>query len=325
MGFQAIEALTEADYILNACGRRIAPDGARAVDLPYSATFHSSQFATVPPATPTQGRLANNSKATFVIRGVVIQSPLGVRIRWPNGRYLQQGPTWAGAVPNALGNPAGTGGNLLALDSEVIMERGSKISVEMSGGVAGVVNVQFVGVLRYLVMSKGGGAIPTTSDPVAELQSRPRYLCGPPQNIMAPEWFLGNQCTPETPDGFEDEPYTFFSPSITVAVGSRVFGTQILIPGSDDVVVKRVRMISDYSDLDGSAVPVFAMRLPNGYALTGGDMVPGLPLFWWPWLPSTKIPYGQRLIVDVADILGSGEGSITSKFEFDAVKRRRVS
>lgn len=323
MGFQTIEALSEADYILNSCARRIAPDGSRAVDLPYSACFHSSQFATVAPITPTQGRLANNSKAIFVIRGVVIQSPVGVRIRWPNGRYLQQGPTWAGAVPNALGNPAGTGGNMIALDSEVIMDRGSKLTVEMSGGTAGVVNVQFVGVLRYLVMEKGAAQL-VTSDPVGELEARPRYLCGPPQNIMAPEWFLGNQCTPEVPDGFEDEPYTFFSPSITVAVGSRVFGTQIIIPGSDDVVVRRVRMISEYN-LDGSAVPVFAMRLPNGYALTGGDMVPGLPLFWWPWLPSTRIPYGQRIIVDVADMQGSGSGSITSKFEFDAVRRRRVS
>ena len=324
MGMQTVEALSEADYILNACGRLVAPDGARSVDLPYAATFHSSQFATAPPATPTQGRLANNSKATFVIRGVVIQSPIGVRIRWPNGRYLQQGPTWAGAVPNALGNPAGTGGNMLALDSEVTMERGAKLTVEMSGGVAGVVNVQFVGVLRYLVMSSAAGDNPPVYDPIAELEARPRYLCGPPQNIMAPEWFLGNQCTPETPDGYEDEPYTFFSPSITVAVGSRVFGTQIIIPGSDDVVVRRVRMISEYN-LDGSAVPVFAMRLPNGYTLTGGDMIPGLPLFWWPWLPSTLIPYGQRIIVDVADIQGSGSGTITSKFEFDAVRRRRVS
>lgn len=320
-----MQPLTDADMVLTLCGRPVPPEGVTVVDLSYVLPFHSSSFAITAPVTPSQERIANNSKATFLCKGVVIESPLGVRIKWPSGRYYQQGPTWDG-LP-APGNPRGTGGNLIALDSEIEVDRGAKITVEMSGSTAGEVDVQFWGVLRYFLM-KQTGTVPTLAmiqDPVLQLEERPRYRCGPPQNIMAPEWYLGNQCTFETPPGFVDIPYTFFSPAITVAVGSQVFGTQVIIPGGDDVVIKRVRTLSDYSGLDGgaSAVPVFTMRLPSGYSITGGDMVPALPLFWWPVFPTTRIKYGQRIIIDMADMQGVGAGSITSVFEFDAVKRRR--
>lgn len=318
-----MDPISEADYVLSACGRRQPPPGVSWVDLPYVLPFNWSQFANAAPVTPAQGRLANNSKATFICRGVMIQSPVGVRIKWPSGRYLQQGPTWTGQAQP--GNPIGTGGNMIALNAEVEIEAGAKISIEMSGGTAGLVNIQFWGMLRYLLMSAPGGGAPVmVPDPIAELEGRPRYRCGPPQNIMAPEWLIGNQCTPETPDGFKDEPFTFFSPAIVVPVGGQIYNTATIVPGSDDVVVKRIRAISTYALDGGSAIPVFAMRLPSGYSVTGGDMVPTPFLFWWPVFPTMRLNPGDRVIIDMADMQSSGGGSISTVFEFDAVKRRKV-
>jgi hypothetical protein len=320
-----MDPIGEADYVLSACGRRQAPAGANYVDLPIVLPFNWSQFNNTAPVTPAQGRLANNSKVSFFCRGIEIQSPVGVRIKWPSGRYWQQGPTWTG--PTQPGNPIGTGGNLIALDSEIEIAPGAKVAIEMSGGTNGLVNIQFWGVLRYLLMSAPGGGSPVMiPDPIAELEGRPRYRCGPPQNIMAPEWLLGNQCTPETPDGFIDEPFTFFSPAIAVTVGGQVYGTAVIVPGSDLMIVKRIRAISTYSlDQGGSAIPVFAMRLPNGYSITGGDMVPTPFLFWWPVFPTMQLQPGDRVIIDMADMQSAGGGSISTVFEFEAVKRRKVA
>ena len=105
-----------------------------------------------------------------------------------------------------------------------------------------------------------------------------------------------------------------------------MFDTSVVIPGGQDVVVKRVRGIVNYSlgDHSGTPVPLFAMRLPNGYSLTGGDMIPVSLLYWWPWLPTVRIPTGQRIIIDMSNTLATGSGTLTTTFEFDAVKRRKV-
>lgn len=324
-----MQPLREADMVLDACGRRQPPPGYRWVDLPAVLPFNWSQFATVAPVTPAQGRVANNSKANFICRGVMIQSPVGVRIRWPGGRYLSQGPTWVG-VPTVPGNPIATGGSMIALDSEQEIERGAKIAIEMSGGTAGLVNIQFWGVRRYLLMQpKNGGAGSSPAmipDPIDELEARPRYRCGPPQNIMAPEWYLGNQCTPETPAGYEDEPFTFFSPPITVPVAKQNFNNAVIVPGGDDVIIRRYRAITDYSGLGGasSTIPVFSLRLPNGYSVTGGDLVPTPFLFWIPMFPTIRLHPGDRIILDVADMQPVGTGSVTTTFEFEGVKRRKL-
>jgi hypothetical protein len=325
-----MEPLREADMVLDACGRRQPPSGYRWVDLPAVLPFNWSKFEAVAPVTPAQGRIANNSRANFICRGVMIQSPVGVRIRWPGGRYLSQGPTWVN-LP-APGNPSATGGSIIALDTEQVIERGAKIAIEMSGGTAGLVNIQFWGVLRYLLMSgKNGGAGDGSApvmmpDPIDELEARSRFRCGPPQNIMAPEWYLGNQCTRETPDGFEDEAFTFLSGGITVPVGGQNFNNAVIVPGGDDVIVRRYRAITDYTALmpASSTVPVFSLRLPSGYSVTGGDLVPTPNLFWIPMFPSIRLHPGDRMIIDMGDMQPLGSGSVTTTFEFEAVKRRKL-
>ena len=172
------------------------------------------------------------------------------------------------------------------------------------------------------------------SDPVQALEARPRYVCTPNQNIMAPEYRLGNQCTPETPNGYRDEPYTFFSPAVTIPAGGEVDGLAVLVPGRETVVIRKITF---YITLTGGgffAVPTCQIRLPNGYSITGGDMIPCssdfnfLPYVWQlPFFPTLHVAPGDRIILDFADMLVSGasEDSASTVFvEFDGVKRRKI-
>ena len=81
---------------------------------------------------------------------------------------------------------------------------------------------------------------------------------------------LGNQVQAETPAGFQDESFTFFSPPISVPAGGTNYGNALIIPGGDDVVIKNVEAFVTFTG-GLFAVPTLQIRLPNGYSLTGGD------------------------------------------------------
>lgn len=339
-----LEMLREADYVLDSCGRLVPPPGFRFVDLPSIIPFHFDINVSGGDA-PTQTRVANLSNTLFLCRGIAIpfSSGFGFQIKWPTGRYFNQFPFNFGS-PFQI--PVGQGGAMLALDVEVPLEPDARVGIEVSGQMMiAVVDIQFWGVLRYLLKatdstgradascivgyptlgkSVSGGGLETIADPVWELERRPRFRCSPNQNIMAPELLLGDQRS-ETPAGWQDESFTFFSPPITCNLADQSFGNVVLVPGSDDVVIKRIRTMSVQPDA-GSAVPVFAIRLPNGYSLTGGDLVPAPFLGWWPVFPSLRVQTGGRLIIDMADIqaVGAGPPGIVTTFEFDCVKRRRI-
>lgn len=120
------EGLRQADIVLDACGREVAPPGYKFVDISYiipmKATFTSGG------PTPFQIRVKNNGLTVFRCMGIVVDCILPIRIKWPTGRYLAQGPSWPGGV----GSPFGAGGNLIALDKAVEVNSGANIVVEVS-------------------------------------------------------------------------------------------------------------------------------------------------------------------------------------------------
>ena len=110
----------------------VAPPGYRYVDLPayipVRATFDAAS------KTPFQIRVKNNYQTQFICRGVIVQSNRPVRIKWPDGRYMEQGPSIAG-VSGVAGNPLGTGGNMLTLTAaEKEIESGANITIEVGPG-----------------------------------------------------------------------------------------------------------------------------------------------------------------------------------------------
>jgi hypothetical protein len=93
------------------------------------------------------------------------------------------------------------------------------------------------------------------------------------------------------------------------------------------MVLKRWRAISVW-DAMTTGDPVVGMRLPSGYSITGGDLIPCAPLFWVPFFPRQVVEgaaksggAGGRIIVDVSNIDAAG-ANITTVIEFEAVKRR---
>jgi hypothetical protein len=345
--------LQEADYVLTPCGRPVPPDGFAFVDLPRVIPFFFNTTMGTP-GTPFNRGVANTSNTVFLCRGIVLDSGFRVRLKWPTGRFLSQSMEFSFGEE---ASPMSTGGQMLALTEEMPLDPDARVSVQLSGiNFTGNANLSLWGVLRYMLKDKdtvkGGGPgsaaascivgyadvvqqsykdLDMMADPIAELKERPRYLCGPNQNIMAPEWALGNQCTPETPEGFTDEPFTFFSPEIAIAKAAEVYGIPVIVPGAgEDVIIRKLRFFTTYTE-DYFSIPVLAIRLPNGYSMMGGDMIPvaydfaAIPnVFEIPVFPTCRIPAGQRLILDAADMLPSGgEGTATLRVQFDGVKRRR--
>lgn len=207
---------------------------------------------------PQTGRIENTTPTLFLVDGIMLQTdPISVRLKWPNGRYWNQFPSGNPFLSAGTCFPQGTGGNLYALNEEVVLEKGAKCAIEMSGPNAGTVYVQLWGRVRYLLKDAGpfsGGSVdgqtciigypdaahpsgrpnclvgyPVSgatqgksgtvmiADPVEELIERTRFHCWPNGNIMAPEFLLGNQCGLDTPDGYTDTPFTFFYPPSGVA------------------------------------------------------------------------------------------------------------
>jgi hypothetical protein len=121
-----LELLENADKILDACGRTVPPPGYKFVDLPYYIPLKATFTPGGP--TPFQIRVKNNATTQFLCRGIIFECTAPIRVKWPTGRYLSQGPSW----PNSAGSPIGSGGNMIALNNEVPVESGANITVEVS-------------------------------------------------------------------------------------------------------------------------------------------------------------------------------------------------
>lgn len=337
--------------VLDACGRFTPPPGFRYIDLPrvipwfQDLAVAASGGAAV--QTQNQVRIENTSDTVFICRGIATNNGLPLRVKWPDGRFFNQLASFGEVFPASLGAA------MIALNQERQILAGAKIAVELIGAPSGqLVKVSFWGVLRYMLRDTGQSAMnqlgqnascligypsrdsqakygaDTASkllmmpDPIRALGKLPRLICGPNQNIMAPEFLLGDQI-PLTPVGYEDESFTFFSQPFVVPVGGESYGNAIIVPGADDVVIKNIAPFVTYQGSAGG-VPTMTIRLPNGYSVTGGDMV---PLNLWPAggaiFPSLRVEHGGRLIVDMADSQASGSPSITTVLQFDGVKRRK--
>lgn len=354
-----LELLTQADYVLTACGRPVPPKGYRFVDLPRVIPFHFDTQFSAGPATPFNRTIANTANTVFLTRGIVLNSSFQVRLRWPSGRFLSSAMMFN---DGQQASPQGDGATMLSLTEEIPLDPDARVSVQISGLNGGhAVDLDLWGVLRYMLKEGDGGAgdrgrrgggdagasciigyptltrgnlagIDLIDDPIETLKQRPRYLCGPNQNIMAPEWALGNQCQLETPDGYQDEPFTFFSQSIAIPANGEVYNVPVIVPGGgEDVVVKKLRFFTTYTE-DYFSVPVLQLRLPNGYSMTGGDMIPVaydqnfIPnVFELPVFPTLRLQTGVRVILDAADMLVAGMGTATLVVQFVGVKRRKLS
>jgi hypothetical protein len=188
--------------------------------------------------------------------------------------------------------------------------------VIVTGG--GTSSFYFWGVLRFPLLAAGNEPYPYNPD----ISRAPRISGSQDQNIMAPEWMLGNQCTPETPDGYWDEPFTLASKAVVNAVGTTTVGVEVDVPKDCETFIVRNVQYNSVADNGVTGAATVQIRLPSGYSLTDRDM---LPADWTgPLFTVLSIPGGGRIIVDVGDMDAAGVGNITTTVQFDGVKRRKL-
>jgi len=263
-------------------------------------------------------RIENKARVQFLCRGVSIigqSSAVAFRIWWPNGRNLEQTLS-----PN---NYAGSGSAMRTLQPEVVIEPSGKITIEVgvdaNNTTPYTVLFYFWGVLRFPLKATGDEIDPYLPD----TSRAPRIPGTQAQNIMAPEWMLGNQCCPETPDGYWDEPFTLYSDPIANPIGSTTVGVAVECPRDCEWFV--IRNVQYESTRDGgvsAGEAAIQIRMPSGYSLTNGDF---LTSDWTgPIFPELLVDKGGRVILDVSDVDTAGTGNITTTVQFDGVKRRRL-
>lgn len=307
----AIQASPAASALVNVS----TPDPT--LGAPFLAPIHVTGGSVVGIGT-SASRVENKARVPFLCRGVSfvrVQAGTAIRIWWPNGRNLEQTVSAANFIQSGSG--------MRTLQPEVMIEPDGKITIEILPAAfpdGQTLFIYFWGVLRYLLKADGTEPAPYLPD----ISRAPRIPGTSNQNIMAPEWRLGNQCTPETPDGYVDEPFTLYSSAIANPVGEATIGVPVEVPNDcEDFVIRNIQFNEVLDDTVNSGTAALQIRLPSGYSLTNGDY---LPNDWTgPVFPPLHVSGGGRIILDDADMDATGTGNITTTVQFDGVKRRRVS
>lgn len=286
-------------------------DGTQVLDgLPLALTVVQGSAVGIGAAA---SRIENKARVDFIVRGVSVSGTVGpYRIWWANGRNLEQ-------VVSA-GSFTGSGAGLRVIQPEVVIKPGGKLIIE-SGTITlgGQGLFYFWGVLRFLLFARGDEPDPYLPD----TSRAPRIPGTQNQNIMAPEWMLGNQCCPETPPGYWDEPFTLHSPAVANPIGTITVGVATEVPNDCEFfIVRRVEWNSVSDETVSSGVSALQIRMPNGYSLTNGDYT---PQDWTgPLFPPMMVQGGGRIIQDFGDMDTAGTGNITTVVRYDGVKRRKL-
>lgn len=325
-----LELLSECDRVLNICGRPSLPQGAGIgyVDIPYGIQFQKFVLGTgggnAFPISTTNVEV--DTPVPFVFTSFQAFAPAGTtgkvnwRLRLPNGRFLHSAST-----------PGGLSRGSFRYTLQKPLECSPKQFFQITfDGItdlvtnAAALTVLLEGVLRFPI--RGADCVAETAEKIP-----PRYPFGEKrQNIIAPEWRLGNQCHAETPDGYRDEPYTACTPlSNLIAVSAAggvvpnvVFG---LDPSCDFVMRFFQPVVNSSSDGASTGTLAVQVRDDSGYSYTDG-FLPVTQLYtvfpeWWIRSQGKK----AALYIDYQAVDTTGTGNLLVQTLIGGVKRRRVA
>lgn len=325
----SVELLREADLILSACGRPVAPPGVRWVDIPGALVFQTVVLGTGEPETPANGvtqlvgRLVNTYPAPFLIRGFLGTEEFvdcAFRVIWPDGRYVQRTLT-------PIGFESASGPRQFTIFPEVQINPGDRIKLEFNRSLfpPDTVNLNvclaFNGAIRFLLTATGA----EPPQPLPDLSLAPRIRSGPNQNIMVPEFWQGDQCYPETPPGFWDEVFLLQSDLVEVPTATLVPDQVLRVPGDcAEFIGRHITFTITADEAITVGRPIFNFRLPTGYAITGGDFV--TDQIAGPIFPELVAPGGGRILFDVSteDTDQVEEGSFFVRVNIHGCKRRAI-
>src|ERR1039458_5019384 len=147
-----IQLLTQADFVLNKCGRPVAPSGLAMVYIPKG--FLVQQYFGVAPATATQTLTKEIvGDTTWCLRAMSIKTTdataISLQVQLPNGKFL------ISALQDCL-QIAGYGSYRYLFTRELECPVGSKIQVtfqDTNTAVAQPLSILFEGAYKYWMKS----------------------------------------------------------------------------------------------------------------------------------------------------------------------------
>ena len=319
--------LEQANYILDACGRPVAPKNTSYVDLPasigYSRFMPGSTDGTYP-GSEDIGGVMHKGRGSFMLRAITAQSlprnTQGVywRLRLPDGRFLQSALT-----SHAMA--FGFGSDRQSLTPEIEWKAGEKLYVDLDTILAGPppsdtgysVAMQFEGAFRFPI-SGAPPAHPLTGD-------FPRYFEGVSQNILSPAFRFGPGCPSETPAGYQDEEFVYVSPVNGLPTsGSQVSNIAVAIEPNSDFILRAVWPFFPGSSNEGTGSVVIRPRRGDGYVMSN-VFIP-VNSIQGPVFPELRIKAGDNFYFDAKVIDGAGAFEVvTFGLYLVGVKRRRIS
>ena len=313
-----LQLLKQADRILSKCGRPQIPGGSvveleKKFLLPMVCDpLTSKVFTKEITGEMLWGLKAISSdKTSNNVTGVRLQ------IQLPNGRFL-----FGGNGVDA-GQFAGVGSNRYLMDPEVDCQPGEKIQCTVTDtiglGQSVAVNLVFEG--AYKVFFKGG-------EPTTEILAStvPRYQRIVNENILAPCWIHG--IGPLTPDGFEDEEFTYSSTGpdgvrdITIPLTIPYATIEIPIESTSDFFMRRP-LIKIHADQTVTGASVLArIRAGAGYTLMDDFIDFSKYLCGAEHPHDWKVAADDSVFVELQLADTTGTGNVYVQVHLQGVKRR---
>lgn len=312
-GDQELQAIRLADLCLSKCGRPVPPRGLSSVDL-YKGLFYQAVIAN---QDTQQQTVENTGDTTFFLRAIsgiqATSSVVYVQIQCPNGRAIQQ------ALRQFTQN-AGVGSNRYAVEPEIPVEPGEKISITgdtsiSNPGVSLPFSMMFEGVERFYL--KPHASIERKITVVDMAAHLPRIWNSRNQNPMAPRWM-----TQEYPGDGEEFTYTI-TPAV-FAVPSAGGGSNNKVQVPTDIGfnfwLKRFYYIATF-DAETGGTPYVRIREGSGRKLTD-DYVNAANLSEQSMPEWFYVAPGRDIIVDLSLVDSAGTGNITIQYWFEGVRKR---
>lgn len=215
--------ITEADYVLNKCGRPVAPRGLSAVYI-YKA-FLIQQYFTATPTSPTQViQKTITGETSWCLRAIQMatfaSTAISINVLLPNGKFLVNN------LQDVL-QIAGYGSYRYLFGQELECPPGSVIQVTLAD--TNTADAQSFAMLfegAYKYFERGAAGLCTTQDAAAGM---PRYLRNFNENIMAPCWLQG--IGPASPKGVSDIEWVY------PASGTVTLPSGVVVPGATAISV----------------------------------------------------------------------------------------
>lgn len=318
-----IQLLTQADFVLDKCGRPTAPASRSYCYIPKG--FSLQAYFPVSVTTPTQTIIKEITGDTpWCLREMQIFSnsttAVSLQVQLPNGRFL------ISSLQDIL-QIAGYGSYRYLFTRELECPTGSKILLTLQDtntSAAQPVWVLFGGAYKYILKS-GANQVCPVEDVASEI---PRILGTPNQNIMAPAWMQG--VGPKTPKGYKDEEFVYTTdpatPTTAIPLAGPFNATQtIAIDQASDFRCRRIMTVIT-SDVGVTAGTVLAkVRTGSGYSLFDDYFDIATYLQSTPMPIDWRINAADNVYFDLQLVDSTGAGNIYFQAYLEGVKRWRVA